>query len=136
MAGTYARSTEVAVLGGGPAGYMAAIRAGQLGKKVVLVEKGELGGECLNRGCIPSKALIHAARLYHAIRSEGAEIGVTATDPKYDLTASMRWKDAVVQKERQGVAGLLKSAGVTVLPGEARFTGPRSLDVTGADGGH
>ncbi len=136
MAGTYARTTEVAVLGGGPAGYMAAIRAGQLGKKVVLVEKGELGGECLNRGCIPSKALIHAARLYHAIRAEGAEIGVTATDPKYDLTTSMRWKDAVVQKERQGVAGLLKSAGVTVLPGEARFTGPRSLDVKGADGGH
>jgi len=60
VAGTYARKTEVLVIGGGPGGYMAAIRAGQLGKKVLLVEKSELGGECLNRGCIPSKALIHA----------------------------------------------------------------------------
>ncbi len=136
MAGTYARSTEVAVLGGGPAGYMAAIRAGQLGKKVLVIEKADLGGECLNRGCIPSKALIHAARLYHAIRGEGPEIGVSASDPRFDLAASMRWKTAVVEKERQGVAALLKSAGASVMPGEARFTGPHALDVRGADGGH
>jgi len=136
MAGTYARSSEVAVLGGGPAGYMAAIRAGQLGKKVVLIERSELGGECLNRGCIPSKALIHASRLYAAIRGEGAEIGVSASDPRFDLSVSMGWKDSVVRKERQGVAALLKSAGVAVLSGEARFTGPNSLDVRGADGGH
>jgi dihydrolipoamide dehydrogenase len=136
VAGTYARSCEVAVVGGGPAGYMAAIRAGQLGKKVLLIEKADLGGECLNRGCIPSKALIHAARLYHALRTEGPEIGVSASDPRFDVTTSMRWKTAVVEKERQGVAALLKSAGVSFLPGEARFTGPSSLDVRGADGGH
>ncbi len=136
MAGTYARSTEVAVVGGGPAGYMAAIRAGQLGKKVLLVERAELGGECLNRGCIPSKALIHAAQLYHALRSEGPEIGVTAPSVAFDLGTTMRWKEAVVAKERGGVATLLKAAGVTVLPGEARFTGPRSLDVRAPDGGH
>ncbi len=136
MAGTYARSCEVAVVGGGPAGYMAAIRAGQLGKNVLLIERADLGGECLNRGCIPSKALIHAARLYHAVRSEGPELGVTVSDPRFELAATMRWKNAVVEKERQGVAALLRSAGVTVLPGEARFTGPRSLDVRGADGGH
>ncbi len=136
MAGTYARTTDVAVLGGGPAGYMAAIRAGQLGRKVVLVERSELGGECLNRGCIPSKALIHAAQLYHAVRAEGPEIGVHASDVSLDLATLMRWKGAVVAKERTGVATLLKSAGVTVLPGEARFTGPRTLDVTGRDGGH
>jgi dihydrolipoamide dehydrogenase len=136
MAGTYARSAEVAVLGGGPAGYMAAIRAGQLGKKVVLVERSELGGECLNRGCIPSKALIHAARLYAAVRSEGAEIGVRAASVAFDLAATLAWKEAVVAKERAGVATLLKAAGVTVLPGEGRFTGPRSLDVRSADGGH
>ena len=136
MAGTYARSTDVAVLGGGPAGYMAAIRAGQLGKKVVLVERSELGGECLNRGCIPSKALIHAAQLYHALRTEGPEVGVNAPDVTFDLSATMRWKEAVLAKERSGVATLLKAAGATVLPGTARFTGPRSLDVEAPDGGH
>jgi dihydrolipoamide dehydrogenase len=136
MAGTYARSTEVLVIGGGPGGYMAAIRAGQLGKKVLLVEKGDLGGECLNRGCIPSKALIHASRLYHAIRTEGPEIGVRASDPTLDLAATMRWKEEVVAKERQGVATLLKAAGATVLAGTARFTGPRSADLAAPDGGH
>ena len=136
MAGTYARTTELLVIGGGPGGYMAAIRAGQLGKKVLLVEKGDLGGECLNRGCIPSKALIHASRLYHAIRTEGPEIGVRATDPTFDLVTAMRWKEEVVSKERQGVVTLLKAAGVTVLPGTVRFTGPRSADLTAPDGGH
>ncbi|HYA10922.1 MAG TPA: dihydrolipoyl dehydrogenase [Thermoplasmata archaeon] len=136
MAGTYARSTDVAVLGGGPAGYMAAIRAGQLGKKVVVVERSELGGECLNRGCIPSKALIHAAQLYHALRTEGPEVGVNAPDVTLDLAATMRWKESVVAKERAGVATLFKATGVTVLPGQARFTGPRSIDVLAPDGGH
>ncbi len=136
MAGTYARTTELAVVGGGPAGYMAAIRAGQLGKKVLLLERSELGGECLNRGCIPSKALIHAAQLYHAVRTEGPEVGVQAPGATFDLAATLRWKETVVQKERQGVGTLLKAAGVTVLPGEARFTGPRTLDVRSPDGGH
>ncbi len=136
MAGTYARATEVAVVGGGPGGYVAAIRAGQLGKKVLLVEKAELGGECLNRGCIPSKALIHASRLYHALRTEGAEVGVVATGVSFDLAQTQKWKSEVVAKERQGVATLLKAVGATVLPGEARFTGPHSLDITAPDGGH
>jgi len=136
MAGTFARSTDLLVVGGGPGGYMAAIRSGQLGRKVLVVERQDLGGECLNRGCIPSKALIHASLLYHALRTEGAEIGVTAADPKFDLGRTMRWKDEVVAKERQGVAGLLKSAGAAVLVGSARFTGPHSADVTAPDGGH
>ena len=136
MAGTYARSTELLVIGGGPGGYMAAIRAGQLGKKVLLVEQRDLGGECLNRGCIPSKALIHASLLYHAVRTEGPEVGVLAPHVTFDLSTTMRWKESVVAKERGGVASLLKSAGVTVLPGRAQFTGPRSADLTAADGGH
>ncbi len=136
MAGTYARSTQLLVIGGGPGGYVAAIRAGQLGLKVLLVEKDELGGECLNRGCIPSKALIHASHLYHAVRTEGAEIGVKAADLQIDLPSTIRWKDGVVAKERDGVAGLLKAAGVSVLKGEARFTGPRSADFAAPDGGH
>jgi dihydrolipoamide dehydrogenase len=136
VAGTYARKTEVLVVGGGPGGYMAAIRAGQLGKKVLLVEKRDLGGECLNRGCIPSKALIHASHLYHALQTDGPEIGVTATEVKFDLPATMKWKQEVVAKERQGVATLLKSAGASVLQGEVRFTGPHSADMAAPDGGH
>lgn len=136
MAGTYARPTEVLVLGGGPGGYMAAIRAGQLGKKVLLVEKRDLGGECLNRGCIPSKALIHASLLYYAVRTEGPEVGVVAPATKFDVAATMKWKQEVVAKERQGVVTLLKSAGVSVLPGEVRFTGPHSADLAAPDGGH
>jgi dihydrolipoamide dehydrogenase len=136
MAGTFSRSTEVLVVGGGPGGYMAAIRLGQLGRKTLVVEGQELGGECLNRGCIPSKALIHASLLYHSLKTEGPEVGVTATDPKFDLTQAMRWKEEVVSKERQGVSSLLKSAGVSVLVGMARFTGPRSADVAAPDGGH
>jgi len=136
MAGTFSRTTEVLVIGGGPGGYMAAIRLGQLGRKVLVVERSELGGECLNRGCIPSKALIHASLLYHSIRTEGPEVGVTATDPKFDLARSMRWKEEVVAKERQGVASLLKSAGVSILKGTARFTGPSSAEFAAPDGGH
>jgi dihydrolipoamide dehydrogenase len=136
MAGTYARSTQVLVIGGGPGGYVGAIRAGQLGLKVLLVERDQLGGECLNRGCIPSKALIHASLLYHDLRTEGPEVGVQAANVQVDLAQTIRWKDALVAKERDGVAGLLKTAGVTVLAGEARFTGPKSADFAAPDGGH
>ncbi|MCI4321587.1 MAG: dihydrolipoyl dehydrogenase [Thermoplasmata archaeon] len=135
MAGTYARQTDLLVIGGGPGGYVAAIRAGQLGVKTLLVERRELGGECLNRGCIPSKALIHASLLYQAIRTEGPEVGVKADGVTFDLAQANRWKDAVVAKERSGVALLLRSAGVEVLFGEARFTGPRSAELAAADGG-
>jgi dihydrolipoamide dehydrogenase len=135
MAGTYARQTDLLVIGGGPGGYVAAIRAGQLGVKTLLVEKRELGGECLNRGCIPSKALIHAAGLYHALRTEGPGIGVEAEAVRFDLAKASQWKSSVVAKERSGVALLLKSAGVTVLFGEAKFTGPKSAELVAADGG-
>jgi dihydrolipoyl dehydrogenase len=136
MAGTFSRSTQVLVIGGGPGGYMAAIRLGQLGRKALLVEREDLGGECLNRGCIPSKALIHASLLFHSLKTEGPEVGVTATDPKFDLSKAMHWKDQVVAKERQGVASLLKTAGAAVLYGTARFTGPTTADVAAPDGGH
>ncbi|HKN06546.1 MAG TPA: dihydrolipoyl dehydrogenase [Thermoplasmata archaeon] len=136
MAGTFSRSTDVLVVGGGPGGYMAAIRLGQLGRKALVVEQQDLGGECLNRGCIPSKALIHASLLYHSLRTEGPEIGVTASDPKFDLPQAQRWKEEVVAKERLGVASLLKSAGASVLIGTVRFTGPKSADFSAPDGGH
>ena len=136
MAGTYSRTTGVLVIGGGPGGYMAAIRLGQLGRPVLLVEKDQLGGECLNRGCIPSKALIHLASLLDAVKTEGPEVGLKATgEVSLDLAVAQRWKESVVAKERQGVASLLKSAGVSILPGTARFTGPRSAELTAPDGG-
>ena len=135
MAGTYSRSTQVLVIGGGPGGYMAGIRLGQLGRKALVVERRDLGGECLNRGCIPSKALIHASVLYHDLKDEGPEIGVSADNPRFDLVRAMRWKEEVVGKERQGVASLLKSAGTATLAGTARFTGPTTAEVTAPDGG-
>jgi dihydrolipoamide dehydrogenase len=135
MACTYARQTGTLVVGGGPGGYIAAIRLGQLGQKVLLVERRELGGECLNRGCIPSKALIHAAALYHSLRTEGPEVGVLADNPRFDLAKAMAWKDGVVRKERAGVQQLLKLAGVQVLMGEARLTGPKSAELIAPDGG-
>lgn len=136
MAGTYSRRAEVLVIGGGPGGYIAAIRAGQLGQKVLLVERDELGGECLNRGCIPSKALIHASLLYRELLREGPEIGVVAENPRLDPVRMQAWKTGVVAKERQGVATLLRAAGVEVLKGSARFTGPSTADVVAPDGGH
>ncbi|HUI38448.1 MAG TPA: dihydrolipoyl dehydrogenase [Thermoplasmata archaeon] len=135
MAGTYARETGTLVIGGGPGGYICAIRLGQLGQPVLLVEKGELGGECLNRGCIPSKALIHASLLFHAVRTEGPEVGVLVDNPRFDLARMMAWKDGVVEKERSGVRQLLKAAGVEYLAGEARFTGPTTAELVAKDGG-
>jgi dihydrolipoamide dehydrogenase len=136
VAGTYSRTAGTLVIGGGPGGYVAAIRLGQLGRPTLLVEKDQLGGECLNRGCIPSKALIHLSTLYDALRTEGPEVGIAGTGEFHlDLAVAQRWKESVVAKERQGVASLLKSAGVTVLPGTVRFTGPRSAELTAPDGG-
>src|SRR5437879_2539495 len=106
MAGTYARSVEVLVIGGGPGGYIAALRLGQLGKKALLVERDQLGGECLNRGCIPSKALIHASVLYHGVKTEGPEVGVLAPGLTFDLAKTQAWKEALVAKERLGGAAL------------------------------
>jgi dihydrolipoyl dehydrogenase len=135
MAGTYARETETLVIGGGPGGYMAAIRLGQLGRRVLLVERAEIGGECLNRGCIPSKALLHAGGVFRALRADGEFLGIKSASLEFDLAATQRGKKAIVEKERQGVKFLLKSAGATVLPGEARFTGPRTAELVGPDGG-
>lgn len=134
MAGTYSRETDTLVIGGGPGGYMAAIRLGQLGVRTVLVERAELGGECLNRGCIPSKALIHASRLFHAVRTEGPEIGVRAEAVSFDLDKTQEWKRSVVAKERSGVQTLLRAAGVQVLSGQARFTGAHSAELRAPDG--
>ena len=127
------RACDVLVIGAGPGGYVAAIRAGQLGKKVVLVERDRLGGECLNYGCIPSKALLHVAGLKHKAE-KAAEMGLTFSGLVVDLPKLQAWKGGVVEKLQGGIAQLCKGNHVEVLRGEARFTGPHGVLVRGPTG--
>ncbi len=124
--------TQVLIVGGGPAGYPCAIRAAQLGLDVTLVDADGLGGTCLNRGCIPSKALIHAAGRFEAIREQADEaaMGISCGAPKLDMQALTGWKDGLVDRLTGGVATLLKAAGVNVLPGWAVFSDAKHCTVT------
>jgi dihydrolipoamide dehydrogenase len=127
------KSFEVAVIGGGPGGYVAGIRLGQLGKKAVVIEKEHLGGVCLNWGCIPSKALIHAANLVGELHEFG-EFGIQAQGLNVDATKLQAWKDGIVKKQRGGVKSLLQANGTEHLAGEARFVGPNTIEVKTATG--
>jgi dihydrolipoamide dehydrogenase len=121
--------TEVVVIGAGPGGYAAAFYAADLGKKVLLVEQDKrLGGVCLNRGCIPSKALLHAAKVMVEAR-ESVHRGITFGDPKIDLGKLRAWKDSILGKLSQGVAGLAQRRGVQVLQGRAVFEDSGALRV-------
>ncbi|MEM9709776.1 MAG: dihydrolipoyl dehydrogenase [Pseudomonadota bacterium] len=126
------RTCKVLVIGAGPGGYVAAIRAGQLGLDTVVVDEGRPGGTCLNVGCIPSKALIHAADEFHRITHGG--LGIKASAPEIDLGETMAWKDGIVNRLTGGVAGLLKKAGVAFVPGRARFLDGKTVAVTGDSG--
>lgn len=128
-----ARTYEAVVLGGGPGGYVCAIRLGQLGVKTACVEAEELGGVCLNWGCIPSKALISAAHLYEKV-SGAAEMGLHAEGIRLDTVELQDWKEKIVKKLTSGVGTLLKAAGVDVIRGQGRFTARDTLEVTGSDG--
>lgn len=119
---------EACVIGAGPGGYVAAIRLAQLGKKVVLVDRDRLGGTCLNYGCIPSKALIAAGSLFERMKN-ASEMGIVVEAVRLDMEKLVRWKDGVVQKLGNGIASLLKMNGVELVLGDARFTGPRSIEV-------
>ncbi len=125
---------EVLVLGSGPGGYTAAFRAADLGKKVVLTERyAELGGVCLNVGCIPSKALLHAARVVSEAE-EMSHFGLKFDKPKIDVPALRAWKDNVVAKGTKGLAGLAKQRKVQVVTGIARFTSAHMVEVQTSDG--
>ncbi|HST00254.1 MAG TPA: dihydrolipoyl dehydrogenase, partial [Usitatibacter sp.] len=125
---------EVLVLGAGPGGYTAAFRAADLGKKVVLVERyATLGGVCLNVGCIPSKALLHAARVI-ADAEEMRELGLDFGEPKTNIDKLRAWKDSVVAKLTKGLAALAKARKVTVVEGKGEFASPHTLAVQGKDG--
>lgn len=132
VVGDFANEVDVLVIGGGPGGYVAAIRAAQLGKEVTLVEKGELGGVCLNRGCIPSKALISAAELLHKMKGAG-DMGFTADNISVDYGKTQAWKDGVVQQLTKGVSQLLKANKITVVQGEAYFSGTDQVRVASED---
>jgi dihydrolipoamide dehydrogenase len=119
---------DVLVLGAGSGGYACALRAAQLGLTVGLVEKGNLGGTCLHVGCIPTKALLHAAEIADQAR-DSAQFGVQATLEGIDMEGVNSYKDGVVSRLFKGLAGLIKGRGITVIEGEGRLTGPHEVSV-------
>lgn len=124
---------DVAILGAGPGGYVAAIRAAQLGGKVCLVEKGALGGTCLNRGCIPSKILLHGAKLYSSIRkAEG--LGISAPAVNLDYSRIFQRKETVLGRLQKGIGALLRAGKISVLEGTARLAGRRQIVVASSSG--
>ena len=128
VVGDFPIETDTIVIGAGPGGYVAAIRAAQLGQKVTIVEKGNLGGVCLNVGCIPSKALLHAShRFVEAQHSEN--LGVIAESVSLNYEKVQEFKSSVVNKLTGGVEGLLKGNKVEIVKGEAYFVDNNSLRV-------
>ncbi len=126
------RHAGLLIIGGGPAGYVAALRAAQLGAKPLLVEGGQLGGTCLNRGCIPTKSLIESAGLLHRL-GRAAEHGIKLGKVSLDLKTMVGRKDNVAAALRQSLEVLLPDRGVEVMPGVAAFTGPREAAVTAGE---
>ncbi|MBC7396702.1 MAG: dihydrolipoyl dehydrogenase [Bdellovibrionales bacterium] len=120
--------TDVVIIGAGPAGYVCAIRLAQLGKKVTVIEKQYVGGVCLNVGCIPSKALIHAGTMFEKM-SHADEMGITVKGATLDFKKLMSWKGEVVKKLTGGVGQLLKANGCAVIMGDARFLSSTSIEV-------
>jgi dihydrolipoamide dehydrogenase len=119
---------DLVILGGGSGGYAAALRAAQLGMTVTLIERDRLGGTCLHQGCVPTKALLHAAELADAAR-KGAAHGIKATLEGIDMTGVNTYKSGVVDRLHKGLQGLVKSAGITYVGGEGRLVGPTSVQV-------
>jgi dihydrolipoamide dehydrogenase len=122
---------DVLILGGGSGGYACALRAAELGLRVGLVEEDLLGGTCLHRGCIPTKALLHAGEVADAVRDAG-QFGIAASMDGVDLPAVNAYKDAVVGRLFKGLQGLVKSRGITLIEGRGRLVGPRTVEVGGA----
>ncbi len=120
---------EAIVIGAGPGGYVAGIRLGQLGKKTLVIERDAPGGVCLNVGCIPSKALIHAAKLYEKA-AHGAEIGIHVDNVRLDMAQVQRWKEGVVGKLTSGVRQLLKANGCELRQGNATLLSPHTVRIT------
>ncbi|MGQ0573721.1 MAG: dihydrolipoyl dehydrogenase [Pseudonocardia sp.] len=126
-------SADLVILGGGSGGYACALRAAELGMSVVLVERDKLGGTCLHWGCIPTKALLHAAEVADAAR-EGDKIGVKSSLAGIDMAGVNAYKDGVVGRLYKGLQGLVKSRKIELVAGTGRFVAPDAVDVTAADG--
>ena len=120
----------VLVIGGGPGGYVAAIRAAQLGAKVTLAERAEIGGTCLNRGCMPTKALLHSSEVYE-LATNSADIGIIGRDVAVDWPRVQATRQSVSDKLTGGVRALMRANKVAVVEGEAKFTGPKTVEVGG-----
>ena len=132
------RKCQVLIVGAGPGGYVAGIRAGQLGLDTIVVEGDKSGGTCLIRGCIPSKAMIHAAERFESLSkhsSENGHMGITiSSEPVLDMPSLISWKDSIVERLNKGVESLLKGAGVDLVKGWATFTGPKRCTVKTSEG--
>ena len=127
---------DVAVLGGGPGGYPAAIRAAQLGLSVAVIEQGNLGGTCLNVGCIPTKAWVQSAHAMKDATETFAQLGVAVSDAVLDFPQVQKNKDVIVKALVTGVGGLLKANGVSVVSGRGRFTSANTIVVEGGEEVH
>jgi dihydrolipoamide dehydrogenase len=123
-------SFDVVILGGGSGGYAAALRSAQLGKSVALVERDKLGGTCLHRGCIPTKALLHSAEIADNTR-EAENFGVNASFHSIDMPKVNSYRDGIIDKLFKGLTGLVNSKNITVVAGEGRLTGPKTVTVNG-----
>jgi dihydrolipoamide dehydrogenase len=119
---------DLVILGGGSGGYAAALRAAELGMSVVLIEKDKVGGTCLHRGCIPTKALLHTAEVADYAR-EGEQFGVKSTLSGIDMDGVNAYKDGVISKNHKGLQGLIKSRGITYVEGEGRLVSPTAVQV-------
>jgi dihydrolipoamide dehydrogenase len=123
-------SFDMVVLGGGSAGYSAAVRAVELGMTVALIEKDKLGGTCLHRGCVPTKALLHSAEVADVAR-DAAEFGVIASVQGIDIAKVNAYRDEIVAKKYKGLQGLIKARGITVVEGEGRLSSATTVSVNG-----
>src|SRR6476646_9425384 len=128
------KSYDAVVIGGGPGGYVCSIRLGQLKQKVLCVEKEEVGGVCLNWGCVPSKALISASHTYEKVKDHGQTMGIFADGIRMEVPKMQEWKEGIVKKLTGGVRGLFKGNGVELVMGDARVTGPRTVEVKTKEG--
>src|SRR5690625_5021937 len=132
VVGDFPIEVDTLVVGAGPGGYVAAIRAAQLGQKVTIVDKGALGGTCLNVGCIPSKALIQAGHLTEKAHGN-EEIGITTEKVNVDFAKVQAWKDSIVNRLTSGVESLLKGNKVDIVKGEVYFVDQNSARVMDDD---
>ncbi|WP_232700064.1 dihydrolipoyl dehydrogenase [Brevibacillus daliensis] len=135
VVGEFVEEIDVVVIGAGPGGYTAAIRAAQMGKQVLVVERENVGGVCLNVGCIPSKALIHAAHVYENAQ-HGAEMGITMENVKIDFNKVQEWKNGVVSKLTGGISQLFKGNKIQTVQGEAFFLSENEISVYNENESH